>query len=87
MLQPTRVSKLLNGYLDSNKSVLEKMNPNTKLYIVEHVELPQNDEPRHLCSGIQVRELCYPDLRIGDTIWDVDWGLFTWTGEEWKAGK
>jgi len=31
-----------------------------------------------------VRELCYPVLRIGDTVWDVDWGMFTWTGKEWK---
>ena len=41
-------------------------------------------EPRHLCCGIMVRELCYPILRIGDTVWDVDWGMFTWTGKEWK---
>jgi len=82
MLKPTRVHKLLNGDLGSNETVLRQMNPNTKLYIVE--ELPQNDEPRHLCCGIQVRDLCYPVLRIGDTIWDVDHGMFIWTGKEWK---
>lgn len=84
MLKPTRVAKLLNGDLGSNRQVLEEMNPNTKLYIVESIEPVQNDEPRHLCCGIQVRELYYPVLRIGDTIWDVDWGMFTWTGKEWK---
>ena len=85
MLKPTRVNKLLKGDLGSNKDVLEKMNPNKKLYIVESIQpVQQNDEPRHLCCGIMVRELCYPILRIGDTVWDVDWGMFTWTGKEWK---
>lgn len=89
MLKPTRVAKLLNGNLGSNRTVLEGMNPNAKLYIVESLESQPKEEvgPRHLCSGIMVRELCYPVLRIGDTIWDVDWGLFTWTGKEWKAGE
>lgn len=81
MLKPIRVSKLLDGKLGSNEKVLREMNPNTLLYIVD--KKPKNDEPRHLCSGIQVRELCYPVLRIGDTIWDVDWGLFRWNGNEW----
>jgi hypothetical protein len=86
MLKPTRVNKLLKGDLGSNKDVLEKMNPNTKLYIVDKLPEP-TVEPRHLCCGIMVRELYYPVLRIGDTIWDVDWGMFTWTGKEWKKGK
>lgn len=84
MLKPTRVAKLLNGDLGSNEQVLREMNPNTKLYLVESIEPIQNDKPRHLCCGIQVRELYYPVLRIGDTIWDVDHGLFIWTGKEWR---
>ena len=86
MLKPTRVNKLLKGDLGSNKDVLEKMNPNAKLYIVDKLPEPIV-EPRHLCCGIMVRELCYPVLRIGDTVWDVDWGMFTWTGKEWKKGE
>jgi hypothetical protein len=86
MLKPTRVRHLLSSNLGSNQSVLETMNPNTKLYIVD--KLPESTvEPRHLCSGIMVRELCYPVLRIGDTVWDVDWGLFEWTGKEWKSKR
>jgi len=84
MLKPTRVNKLLNGNLGSNETVLEKMKPNTKLYIVEHKDLFPDNKPTHLCSGTHVRELYYPVLRIGDTIWDVDFGLFVWTGKNWK---
>lgn len=89
MLKPTRVTKLLKGDLGSNRTVLEGMNPNAKLYIVESLESQPKEEvgPRHLVSGIMVREMCYPVLRIGDTILDVDWGLFTWTGKEWKGGE
>jgi hypothetical protein len=83
MMKPIRVGKLLKGNLGSNKELLEKMNPNTNLYLVEK-QPEEKVEPRHLCSGIMVRELCYPILRIGDTVWDVDWGLFEWTGKEWK---
>jgi hypothetical protein len=32
MLKPTRVAKLLNGNLGSNREVLEVMNPNTLIY-------------------------------------------------------
>lgn len=86
MLKPTRVAKLLNGDLGSNRELLEKMNPNTKLYIVDKLPKP-TVEPRLICSGIMVRELCYPILRRGDTIWDVDWGLFEWTGKEWQSKR
>jgi hypothetical protein len=86
MLKPIRVAKLLNGVLGSNEDVLRQMNPSTKLYIVDKLPEP-TVEPRLLCSGIMVRELCYPVLKIGDTVWDVDWGLFEWTGKEWKSKR
>ena len=87
MLKPIRVGKLLAGNLgSSNEAVLEKMNPNTKLYLSEkpNIEVKAKVESRLICWGLHVREMCYPVLRIGDTIWDVDFGMFTWNGREWK---
>lgn len=85
MLKPIRVAKLLNGDLGSLEKQLQELNPNTKLFLTEKVvSSDQADKPRNLCSGIQVRELYYPVLRMGDTIFDVDHGLFEWNGKEWK---
>lgn len=85
MFIPTRAFKLLNGDLGSNQTVLENMNPNTQIFLVTKLQPePVQEGPRHLCSGLSVRELCYPVLRIGDTVQDVDHGMFTWTGKEWR---
>ena len=42
-------------------------------------------EPKHLCSGIMVTHLSYNELVIGDTVWDVDSGLYQWNGREWVS--
>lgn len=40
-------------------------------------------EPKHLGTGIYVHDQYFPELVIGDTFSDADFGNVIWNGDTW----